>query len=286
MTSPHGSLAGQEDYGNNKRQIERTETMKQPGSVVLGIIAWIASVLVCNVQGADGEARPQTGERVTTTPVTQNRDSGTYNWQKRHAEILERNKEIKPDVVIIGDSIVHYWGGEPQAPLTRGAPAWSNCFDGISVENLGFGWDRVENVLWRIEHGELDGIDPKVIVIKIGTNNLRLNSPEDIAAGIEAVCAAAHEKQPGAKILLLGILTRRDETPGDSATDRVNKLLAAHVSGVAYVTFRDVGPAFRNADGTPNAALFGDKVHPNAAGYEILGQKIRPEVQALLKRGT
>lgn len=219
----------------------------------------------------------------TTTPVTQDRDRGAYNWQKRHEEILERNKKIKPDVVFFGDSIIHYWGGEPKAPFTRGAQTWSNCFAGVSAENLGFGWDRTENVLWRIEQGELDGIQPKVIIIKIGTNNIGLNTPEDIAAGIEAVCAAAHKKQPQAKILLLGILTRCDEKPGQSATERVNKLLAAHFSGGDNVTFRDFGTAFRNADGTPNGALFADIVHINVAGYEILGARIREELTTLMK---
>jgi len=219
---------------------------------------------------------------VTTTSVTQDRDA-TYNWQDRHAEILARNKEIKPEVVVFGDSIIHYWGGEPKAPKTRDSQSWSNCFAGVSVENLGFGWDRTENVLWRIEHGELDNIQPKVIIIKIGTNNTGTNTPEDIAAGIETVCDAAHKKQPEAKILLLGILPRRDEKPGHSITKQVNKLVAAHFSGVDYVTFRDFGSAFRNDDGTPNASLFADKVHINAAGYEILGAKIRAEMTNLMK---
>ena len=220
---------------------------------------------------------------VTTTPVTQDRDRAVYNWQQRHAEILARNKEIKPDVVFFGDSIIHYWGGEPKAPQAWGAQAWAHCFAGVSVANFGFGWDRTENVLWRIGHGELDGIQPKVIIIKIGTNNIGLNTPEDIAAGIEAVCAAAHAKQPRAKILLLGILARRDEQPGHSVTERVNQLLAAHVKGVDYATFRDCGTALRNADGIPNAAFFADDVHINAAGYKILGAQVCAELASLMK---
>lgn len=220
---------------------------------------------------------------VTTTPVPQDRDRDTYDWQKRHEEVLDRNKRIKPDVVVFGDSIIHYWGGEPKAPLVRGGQAWSSCFAGVSVENLGFGWDRTENVLWRIDHGELDGIKPKVIIIKIGTNNIGLNTPEAIAAGIEAVCAAAHDKQPEAKILLLGVLTRRDETPGHSATEQVNKLLAAPFVGVKHVTFRNLGSAFRRGDGTPNASLFTDAVHLNEAGYGILGTKLRAEMTRLME---
>jgi len=221
----------------------------------------------------------------TTTPVTQDRDRATYDWQTRHAEVLARHREIKPDVVIFGDSIIHFWGGEPRAPLAWGAQSWSNCWSGFKVSNLGFGWDRTENVLWRIEHGELDGIKPRVIVIKIGTNNTAVdNRPEDIAAGIEAVCAAAHAKQPDAVILLLGILPRRDEKPPrPGATEKVNALLAARLTGVPWLTLQDFGDAFRAADGMPDTKLFRDDVHINTAGYEILATKIRERLLTLAK---
>jgi lysophospholipase L1-like esterase len=221
----------------------------------------------------------------TTTPVTQNRDHATYDWQKRHAAVLARHQQVKPDVVVFGDSIIHYWGGEPAAPKAWAPQAWSNCFAGLKVSNLGFGWDRTENVLWRIEHGELDGIEPKVVVIKIGTNNTAVDDrPEDIAAGIEAVCAAAHQKQPGAKILLLGILPRRDEKPPRPAiTEKVNTLLAARFAGARWLTFRDFGAAFRSPSGTPEPGLFSDGVHLNAAGYAILGPKIREQLLALMR---
>ncbi len=220
----------------------------------------------------------------TTTPVTQDRDRRIYNWQARHEEVLARHRAVKPDVVILGDSIIHYWGGEPKAPKAWAPQAWSNCFAGLEVTNLGFGWDRTENVLWRIDHGELDGITPKVIVIKIGTNNTAVNhTPEEIAAGVEAVCAAAHAKQPDAKVLLLGILPRRDEKPPrPSVTDKVNAILGERLAGIPWLTVRDIGNVFRNPDGTPNAALFADGVHVNAAGYDLLGAAIRETVTALL----
>jgi lysophospholipase L1-like esterase/pimeloyl-ACP methyl ester carboxylesterase len=219
-----------------------------------------------------------------TTPATQDRDRATYDWQKRHAEVLARHREFKPDVVIFGDSIIHYWGGEPVAPKAWAPQAWSNCFAGLKVSNLGFGWDRTENVLWRIEHGELDGIKPKVIIIKIGTNNTAVDdAPADIAAGIEAVCAAAHHKQPGAKILLLGILPRHDEKPPrPSITEKVNALLASRFTEAPWLTFRDFGSGFRGPDGIPDPKLYSDGVHINAAGYDILGAKIREQLLALI----
>jgi lysophospholipase L1-like esterase len=246
-------------------------------------------VLLAGLLGLLLLAGCETGPRrvnglVTTTPVTQDRDHATYNWQSRHAEILARNQTVKPDVVFIGDSIIHFWGGAPKAPRVWGGEAWTNCFAGFKVTNLGFGWDRTENVLWRLDHGELDGIKPKVIIIKIGTNNTSAkNSPEDIAAGIEAVCATAHKKVPAAKILLLGILPRRDEIPGHSATNPVNQLLHDRLGDVDYLTYCDFGAAFRRADGTPNPALYRDGVHVNAVGYAILGAKIREQLLALTR---
>ena len=221
---------------------------------------------------------------VTTTPVTQNRDHASYDWQTRHQQVLIRNQTVKPDVVFIGDSIIHYWGGEPKAPRVWAGEAWTNCFAGFEVTNLGFGWDRTENVLWRLDHGELDGIRPRVIIIKIGTNNTSVkNSPPDIASGIEAVCATAHLKVPSAKILLLGILPRKDEPPGHSATVPVNQLLAKRLNDVDYLTYCDFDSAFRRADGTVNTALYRDGVHVNADGYAILGAKIRTQLLALMR---
>jgi lysophospholipase L1-like esterase len=219
---------------------------------------------------------------VTTTPVTQNRDHAIYDWPGRHAAVLEFNRTHKPEIVIIGDSIIHYWGGEPVAPKAWAADVWNRTFAGWSVENLGFGWDRTENVLWRINHGELDGVAPKLIVIKIGTNNTGINSPADIADGIEAVCVRAHQVQPHAKILLLGILPRRDEGPARPAiTDQVNKILQARLGKASWLRYRDFGPAFRNPDGSVKADLFSDGVHPNHAGYEVLGGLIHEQITQL-----
>jgi lysophospholipase L1-like esterase len=220
---------------------------------------------------------------VATTPVAQNRDHAIYDWQTRHAAVIEYNHTNKPEIVFIGDSIIHYWGGEPVAPKAWAADVWNRTFAGRSVENLGFGWDRTENVLWRINHGELNGISPKLIIIKIGTNNTGINGADDIADGIEAVCVRAHEAQPHAKILLLGILPRRDEVPPRPViTDRVNQLLQTKLGKISWIYYRDFGPAFRNPDGSVNAALFGDGVHPNHAGYEILGNLIHEQIVQIL----
>jgi len=95
-----------------------------------------------------------------------------YNWWTRHAEALAAGPRLDPEVVLIGDSITHFWAGEPRAPNRLNGPrAWAETFGSRRVLNLGFGWDRTQNALWRLDHGEFDGLHPKLVIVNLGTNN-------------------------------------------------------------------------------------------------------------------
>lgn len=212
--------------------------------------------------------------RRTTIADTQDRDKAVYDWQTRHRQVLERVKTVKPDVVMIGDSITHYWGGEPKAPIARSPETWAQAF-GANAANLGFGWDRTENVLWRIANGELDGIAPKTVVVMIGTNHLQADSEVEILAGIDAVCQAIHAKLPDTRILLLGILPRHDQAALKADLDKVNYLLETILHPRSYIDVLDLGNRFRKLDGTFNPELFTDGLHPNAKGYAILAEGLR-----------
>ena len=139
---------------------------------------------------------PPAGPRTPSTlvPVTQNRDWRIYDWAERHAACVALDEERQPEIVMLGDSITHFWGGEPVGGRRTGADEWDRFFAGRRVVNLGYGWDRTENVLWRLTHGEFDGVSPKVVVVMIGTNNIDLNTPDEIAAGITAICAELHRR--------------------------------------------------------------------------------------------
>ncbi|MBB2146863.1 acetylhydrolase [Pedobacter sp. LMG 31464] len=207
------------------------------------------------------------GDNTTTIPVTQGRDASTYNWETRHNAVLAYNKTHQPQVIFLGNSITNYWSGEPKAPIRRGETSWQKYFEPKQAANFGFGWDRIENVLWRVYHNELDGISPSHIVLMIGTNNLQLNKDEDIVTGLQFLVNAIHEKQPGAKIILLGILPRR------AMEDRVaslNKLLAK-TNMSKNTLFADAGKLFLKTDKKIDEALFTDGLHPNEQGYEKLG---------------
>ena len=221
----------------------------------------------------------------TTTPVTQNRDHAIYDWQQRHAEILEYNRTHHPDVVILGDSIIHYWGGEPAAPKAWAQSAWENAFFGVAVENLGFGWDRTENVLWRIGHGELDGIKPKAVVLMIGTNNSASDSAAAIVKGVTAIVEVIRSKQPQANILLLAVFPRGEKASPNPARDKlkqVNSALAKLDDG-QHIHFLDIGGKFLQPDGSLTKAISPDFLHLSPAGYQIWADAIAPQLTALMK---
>lgn len=207
------------------------------------------------------------GKVSTTIPRTQYRDAPTYFWDIRHQDILTYNRLNNPKLVFLGNSITHYWGGKPTAPRINGEGSWKKYFEPRSAGNLGMGWDRIENVLWRVYHGELDGIAPKQIVVMIGTNNLQLNSDEEIIDGIRLLLAAIHTKQPSAKIILLGLLPRRQQEERVKALN----LRYEEVAMEMKIFFADGGGLFLDENHKIKESLFSDGLHPNAAGYELLG---------------
>jgi lysophospholipase L1-like esterase len=218
----------------------------------------------------------------TLVPVTQNRDWRVYDWTARHREASALMRSRRPDIVMLGDSITHFWGGEPVGGRRTGVAEWDRFFAGRSVVNLGYGWDRTENVLWRLAHGEFDGVAPKVVVLMVGTNNITLNTPDEIAAGVEAICATIHERSPATKILLLAIFPRGQKPDATRAkVDAVNRLIA-RLDDRDDVTFLDIGPKFLEPDGSISPEVMYDYLHPTAKGYAIWSAAMAPVLDRLL----
>jgi lysophospholipase L1-like esterase len=209
------------------------------------------------------------GNISTTIPVTQHRDSN-YDWEVRHNEVLNHNKANPPQLVFIGNSITHYWAGEPTAPIARGTGSWNKFFAPQNAVNLGYGWDRIENVLWRVYHGELDNISPHQIVLMIGTNNLQFNDDDEIIKGLEFLLKAVQEKQPSANILLMSILPRRGM---EQRVAHLNSSLSK-IKFDSKIQFADSGKLFLMNAGKIDESLFSDGLHPNEKGYQKLGEFI------------
>jgi len=210
-------------------------------------------------------------------------EQDSYDWYARHHAALEAARGLRPDVVMLGDSITHFWGGPPQAIRVGGAQAWQRTFGAAKVLNLGFGWDRTQNVLWRLRQGEVDGLAPRWVVINIGTNNLtgtenaRANTPQEAADGVAAVVAEVRQRLPRSKIVLMGILPRgfAADAPLREPIAQTNRLLAARFGHDPAVRWLDIGARFLQPDGRLPQTLMPDSTHPSEDGYRIWGEALR-----------
>lgn len=178
---------------------------------------------------------------------------------------------------MIGDSITHFWSGAPEATVQNGPAAWQSMFKGMSVLNMGFGWDRTQNVLWRLRQGEFDGLHPRWVVIEIGTNNLtgtsqaRASTPPEIVEAISAICDEVHRRSQESHIIVMGIFPRgaKADDPPRVPIAQTNQLLTRRFASNPPITFLDIGKKFLAPDGTLPVSVMPDGTHPSEEGYRI-----------------
>jgi lysophospholipase L1-like esterase len=214
-------------------------------------------------------------------------EQDSYDWYARHHAILSVQKQIQPRVVLIGDSITHFWAGSPLANHLNGPIAWERLFGKLPTLNLGFGWDRTQNVLWRLRHGEFDNLSPQWIVLNIGSNNFvstanaRANTPEETVDAIAAIRDELHRRSAKSRILLMSIFPRgaSPEDPIRKPIEATNRLLQQRFANDPVVKILDLTQQFLASDGSIPAELMPDQVHPSERGYEIWAD-------ALIKAGV
>ncbi len=219
-------------------------------------------------------------EGLATVPAP--RTSPT-NWVARHEGFLAEAREGKPKVVFIGDSITDGW-------RKRGLEVWNKFYAPRQALNLGIGGDRTQHVLWRLEHGELDGLKPKVVVLMLGTNNTGKekdgsprNSTTEVIEGVKAVVKSIRAKVPKSKILLLAIFPRGAvDAPERAQIQEVNAALAKLDDGWR-IRFLDIGKVFLADDGSIPKTIMPDLLHPNEAGYQRWADAMEPTLAAMLK---
>lgn len=223
-------------------------------------------------------------------------EEDSYDWWVRHHDVLEVNDTLNPEIVLIGNSITHFWGGN-YPPLKNadgtsrqpnGPNSWKATFGDHRVLNLGFGWDRTQNVLWRLDNGEIDGLDPKLVIIHIGTNNTsetenaRMNTASEIVEGIEAIYLRVRSKIPGAKIVLMEIMPREEmpENPSRILINETNQILKKF-AGENNITLLDISSEMLTYEGVLTKELTFDFCHPTDAGYQIWGNALRPYIDSI-----
>ncbi len=246
-----------------------------------GAEAWVQAVepMLAQLMGDEPILDHQPNPLLTPAPGG---GDGTYNWMRRHRSALKA-RSTKPEVVFIGDSITQHFGGIPKEGSPRvGKAVWDHLFSTRRPAlNLGFGADRVQQVLWRIDHGELDGISPRRMVLMIGANHVLGGdeSPATVVDGVRACLRRIRSKTPEAKITLMAILPCRNPSthPDRLKAARINEGLEA-LAKEAKADFLDIGPRLLDAQGNIPVALMSDAVHPTLNGYQIWGDALAPSL--------
>ena len=200
-------------------------------------------------------------------------------WTERHERAVSRVRRAHVDLLFIGDSITQGWEEE-------GRRVWDAYYGHRQAVNLGFNGDCTENVLWRLQEGELAGIAPKLAVVMIGTNNtgIRQDPPAETAAGIESILATLHARLPRTKILLLAVFPRR--ASADDPLRRINAAINDRLRAFAdqcRVFFLDLGPLFLDGQGRLSEDVMPDALHPSEQGYRLWAEGMEDMIRTLLE---
>src|SRR5678815_4163560 len=137
------------------------------------------------------------------------------NSKIAHEQLIDKARRGGIDVYFEGDSITRRWGATDYPEFLAN---WKQNFFGWNAANFGWGADTIQNILWRLQNGELDNVHPKVIVLLAGTNNVGNAAPpaddsakvDDIARGIKVVLDEMRARAPRATIILTAIFPRND----------------------------------------------------------------------------
>ena len=213
------------------------------------------------------------------------------NSQIAHEQLLDKARRGGIDVYFEGDSITRRWGTS-DAQYREFLENWRRNFFGWNAANFGWGADTVQNILWRVSNGELDGVRPKVIVLLVGTNNVG-NAPregvdtavvEEVAGGINAIVAVMRAKAPDATVVLTGVTPRRDRNGGTTlmpTIDAINTRIAALADG-ARVRYININSRLSRSDGVLVDGMTVDGLHFSVAGYQVWADVLKPIFRELL----
>jgi lysophospholipase L1-like esterase len=208
------------------------------------------------------------------------------NSKLAHEQVVANLKKGRIDVYFVGDSITRRWRA---TDYPRFLANWKENFFGWNAANFGWGGDTVQNILWRLQNGELEGVHPKVIVLLAGTNNLG-NTPAsdvkvaDITKGIKALLDTLRAKAPEATIILMGILPRNDGAKPTAVVPSIRKV-NAHVAKFAdgkSIRYLDINDKLADKNGKLLEGMTEDRLHLSVKGYQVWADALKPVFTELL----
>jgi lysophospholipase L1-like esterase len=211
------------------------------------------------------------------------------NSQLAHTQLVEKAKKGGIDIYFEGDSIVRRWGTS-DAAWAQNLTNWTTNFFGWNAADFGWGADLTQNILWRLQNGELDGVNPKIIVLLAGINNVGTQpgddaKVEDVTKGIKAIVDICQKKAPDATIILTGIFPRNNSAGNVLAViptiNKINDNLAKFADG-KKIRYLNVNDKLADKDGKLFDGMTVDNLHPTPKGYQVWADALKPILTELL----
>jgi len=246
-----------------------------PPVLVAFISVLIAFIVILSVPQAEGVQRSPVKPNPAVTPQPRIVEW----WFARHAKNIGQMSKGDINLLMVGDSITHNFE-------SLGAKVWKKYFEPLKAINLGFGGDRTQHVLWRLDHLPKLKKSPKGAVVLIGTNNIcwGTDTPRQAADGVRAVARKLNDLYPEMKVLVLGVFPRRRKIdhPHRKQIIELNSRLPALLKGMKNVSFLDIGPKFLDEKGFLSKEMMPDTTHPSEKGHEIWARAIEPELKKMM----
>jgi beta-glucosidase len=243
---------------------------------ILLLLVALNFLIACVPTGKKGSTE------TTNNPATLAIVGGGEWWLNRHQSILD-NLNKNPKLILIGNSIFHSLDNDDRSEV------WKKYLNKYQTVNMGISGDRTENVIWRLQNGALENINPKVAVILIGTNNtdgnhyLNISSPEELAGGIWRISEIVREKLPGTKIILMGILPYGYKPNNrDNINKATNILISKFPEKDASIRYTEIGQVYLDAEGKVNPGLMPDYLHPNLKGHMLMFEALEDDITNLM----
>jgi lysophospholipase L1-like esterase len=260
-----------------------TETTRLAAAAATAIVT-ISTVLGAQQPAPTTPAGRARGPAQPQVPAWEAQARVDQNSRLAHEQLLAKRTQGRIDVYFAGDSIVRRWGATDYPQLLAN---WNDNFRGWNAANFGWGADRTQNILWRLQNGELDDVHPKVIVLLAGTNNVGNRPGEDakvaeISRGIEAIVTLMRQKAPAATIVVTAILPRNDNIAVMPTINAINANLARLADG-RTIRFLNVNDRLAGSDGVlVDGVMNPDGLHPSVKGYQIWADALKPILTELL----
>lgn len=251
---------------------------------LIGVVALASAVGAAQAPNPPATSQGR-GAAATQPPADRPAPRTDANSMTAHQQLLAKAKQGRIDVYFAGDSIVRRWGATDYPDFLEN---WKANFWGWNAANFGWGADRTENIIWRLDAGELDGINPKVIVLLAGTNNVGARAGNDatvadITRGIKAILDRLIEKAPDATVVLTAIFPRNDNMAAMATINGINANLASFADG-RRIRFLNINDRLADAQGVMVDGVLHpqDRLHLTLKGYQIWADALKPIFTELL----